>query len=74
MGMDIPNHPMWILGDVFIGKYYSIFDLGQKRIGFAKVKKQRSRVSRPFFLPFAGENIRKVVPMTRLLPAMEMIN
>jgi len=40
MGIDMPERigPMVIMGDILIRRYYTVFDYGNKRVGFAEAK------------------------------------
>jgi saccharopepsin len=36
MDIDLPSGSLWIVGDVFLRRYFTVYDLGRDAIGFAK--------------------------------------
>lgn len=51
LGLEPHDYAFWILGDVFMRKYYVLFDYGRQRLGFALATSGgRRRLEAPDFL------------------------
>jgi len=38
MDLNVPGGQLWIIGDVFLRRYYTVYDLGRHAVGFAQSK------------------------------------
>lgn len=38
MDLNLPGGDLWIVGDVFLRRYYTVYDLGRNAVGFAESK------------------------------------
>ncbi|KAJ7436597.1 putative aspartic endopeptidase [Mycena latifolia] len=38
LDLNLPSGSLWVIGDVFLRKYFTVYDLGRNAVGFAKSK------------------------------------
>lgn len=50
--MPPPRGPLWVLGDPFLRKYYSVYDVAEGRVGLGKAAPARRVAAHS---PLAGE-------------------
>lgn len=39
MGLDLPGLKLWIVGDAFLRRYYTVYDMDKHRVGFAPARR-----------------------------------